>query len=319
VPTGWNVVLCMAALAAAAPRIPGLARDLPSAEIVWRSLMEAGRIHPAQTVIRVRDHLFGFSPPVEVLRCLEGRGGAVVLEDGVPLSPVDPATTRDMADIGPGRYLRLSGAVVFTASDGSDPRTSGRSYGLLVAPGSGGPLADPDLGGPAWRVVRSLFGDGLAWDGLKTDGDAVRAVGVRLSGAGVRFEIDRLELEIGAAGLSARLSGVRDVSGGPVVEQLAIEVAGPPRVRPTRVEVRMGGGGVLWTAASGLEIDRRDGLLPAVEALVGGRDGLVGWTRWLRAHRLRLGEGVEPPDGPAPGAGMLMDELAAMLRGEGEA
>lgn len=81
-----------------------------------------------------------------------GRSTLRVFEDGRPLGP--PHTGHDqIARLGAGRYSHwnstLSGGVVFSSSDGSDPRANGRSYELRydwVPPaGCGRLVALPDL------------------------------------------------------------------------------------------------------------------------------------------------------------------------------
>lgn len=51
----------------------------------------------------------------------------VLYEDGRPLGPAH-SLHRDIASLGGGRYSHWNGALFFSASDGSDPRTNGRTY-----------------------------------------------------------------------------------------------------------------------------------------------------------------------------------------------
>ena len=58
------------------------------------------------------------------------RSTAVLCEDGKVIGPPHSAHA-DIAERGQGRYSHWSGYVVFSSSDGTDPRTNGRQYALV--------------------------------------------------------------------------------------------------------------------------------------------------------------------------------------------
>lgn len=61
----------------------------------------------------------------------EGHSRLVLLEDGRPLGPAH-APHLQVQEQGGGRYSHWLDHLVFSSSDGSDPRTNGRRYEFLV-------------------------------------------------------------------------------------------------------------------------------------------------------------------------------------------
>lgn len=55
------------------------------------------------------------------------RSRVILLEDGKPLGP-SHSIHADIADVGRGRFSHWGDAIIFSSSDGADPRTSGRIY-----------------------------------------------------------------------------------------------------------------------------------------------------------------------------------------------
>ncbi len=71
-------------------------------------------------------YVFGFASPSDPEGSL-----ATVIEDGKPLGP-SHALHSDIRTEGAGRFSFWSGAVYFSTSDNSDPRTNGRAYGVVA-------------------------------------------------------------------------------------------------------------------------------------------------------------------------------------------
>lgn len=65
--------------------------------------------------------------PADLVSDAEGKSRLVVFEDGVPLAR--PHTLHDdVRTKGLGAYSHWNGAVLFSTSDNTDPRTNGRRY-----------------------------------------------------------------------------------------------------------------------------------------------------------------------------------------------
>lgn len=61
----------------------------------------------------------------------EGRSRLVLLEDGRPLGPAH-ALHDEVRALGAGRYSHWGRRLLFSTSDGTDPRTNGRTYSLVL-------------------------------------------------------------------------------------------------------------------------------------------------------------------------------------------
>lgn len=95
-----------------------------------------GRLHG---VAQCKGHCFVANVPWPLrgeLADREGEGNQglsrlVLLEDGVILGPPH-ATHDEIARLGSGRFSHWGARVYFSSSDGTDPRTNGRSYDLSL-------------------------------------------------------------------------------------------------------------------------------------------------------------------------------------------
>lgn len=80
-----------------------------------------------------RGHAYVGRLPLALAARSDAEGGSPLLlfEDGRPLGPAHAAPHEVVAG-GGGRFYHWFGAVVFSTPDGSDPRTNGRRYVVLV-------------------------------------------------------------------------------------------------------------------------------------------------------------------------------------------
>ncbi|MCL4197780.1 MAG: hypothetical protein KJZ69_09845 [Phycisphaerales bacterium] len=85
----------------------------------------------------------------------------VLLEDGVPLRGAH-AMREEVVEAGTGRYAHLGGAVRFSTSDNSDPRTNGRRYAIALGDVSSHRFIDPYAGAPP-RMEERLPAPRIEW------------------------------------------------------------------------------------------------------------------------------------------------------------
>lgn len=85
----------------------------------------------------------------------------VLLEDGAPLRGAH-AMREEVVEEGTGRYAHLGGAVRFSTSDNSDPRTNGRRYVIALGDVSSHRFIDPYAGAPP-RMEERLPAPRIEW------------------------------------------------------------------------------------------------------------------------------------------------------------
>lgn len=96
-----------------------------------------GRVGPRAATLRALRHergrafVAGLPPWLGAPSDAEGGSPLVLLEDGRPLGPRRPALD-EVAGEGGGRWYHWFNAVVFSTSDGTDPRSNGRRYEVRV-------------------------------------------------------------------------------------------------------------------------------------------------------------------------------------------
>lgn len=96
-----------------------------------------GRIGARRATLREPSHQAGHAyaaalPPwLGAPSDAEGGSPLVLLEDGRPLGPAH-AAYHEVVGEGGGRWYHWFNSVVFSTSDGTDPRTNGRRYEVVV-------------------------------------------------------------------------------------------------------------------------------------------------------------------------------------------
>lgn len=150
----FPLVMLVAAIAALSlPRMLALPRSIALEAAAIEAVGGKAYSHTLRLPLWLKaDHDVPGKPP---------RSRAVLDEDGTPL-PLPHANPRDVERFASGQMAHLATRVVFSASDGSDPRVNGRSYRLVI------PVEPaPWLYLPFALCVLALLGRLLRDDGLR--------------------------------------------------------------------------------------------------------------------------------------------------------
>jgi hypothetical protein len=101
------------------------------------TLFSSGRLSPLVDIGQYKGHCFTASTPNEAPQgddvFSSGRSSLRLFEDGIELGPAHSIHEAIVAD-GNSRFSHWDRLLLFSSSDGSDPRTNGRSYQMLYLP-----------------------------------------------------------------------------------------------------------------------------------------------------------------------------------------